>query len=118
MRLFVSVSALFLLMLYLPVCLAAKAIGVPVSTTQSQIISEKYQFVVLQNDTGGWYYTIKEGTKSIIVQKSIPAIQGNKAFSDSVQTAKVAMLMTNKMNKGIFPPTVQKADLDSLNIKF
>jgi len=77
---------------------------------------EDYHIVTLQNDTGGWYFEIFKGNQSFINQKHIPAIQGTKAFADSLQAAKVGNLMMSKLEEGIFPPGISIQELDSLKI--
>jgi hypothetical protein len=118
MRLFVSVSALFFIMIILPIYSAGEVMQSISLDSHFQNSSEKYHFVVLQNDTGGWFYAIKKGVKNFIVQKSIPVVQGNKAFSDSIQAKKIANLAIEKLNQGIFPPTIKESELDSLNITY
>lgn len=80
--------------------------------------SVKYRGVVHKNDTGGWYYSIKSNKKVLIIQRDIPAIVGNIAFSDSIQALKTAELMIDKLERGVFPPSIFVYELDSLKITY
>ncbi len=78
--------------------------------------SSGFEIIVLKNDTNAWYYQVLKDDKIFIIQKSIPAIAGNRAFVDSNQAAKVASLVLSKMENGDFPPSVQVSELTSLQI--
>ena len=90
----------------------------PVSQFQYADESSKYSCIVLQNDTGGWYYEVKVDKKTLIIQKNIPAISGNIAFADSVEASLVAGVVINKLGRGIFPPSMRVSEIDSLKINY
>lgn len=77
-----------------------------------------WNFEILKNDTGGWFYEIKSDEKLIVRQENIPAIPGNYAFQDSIQASRVAELMMDKMENGIFPPSISIKELDNLQITY
>lgn len=118
MKLFVSVTTLiFILFMGL---VAFDCNGENLSFQQSQLKSNlgQYTCVVILNDTGGWFYHINIDEKTLIIQNNIPAINRNIAFADSVQASIIAGLVMNKLEKGIFPPSVRLSEIDSLNIYF
>jgi hypothetical protein len=84
----------------------------------SQASSTSYTFTTIQNDTGGWFFNIKIGDKTFIIQKTIPSIQGNIAFADSAQATLVAQLMVDKLDAGIFPPSITIDELKYLKINY
>ncbi|MCE1167033.1 MAG: DUF4907 domain-containing protein [Sphingobacteriia bacterium] len=77
------------------------------------------QFLVKSIKTaGGWGYQIIKNNKVMINQPTIPVIEGNKAFSTEKDALKVAGLVKANLEKGHFPPTVSKSQLDSLKITY
>lgn len=64
----------------------------------------------------GWGYQIFKGTKLLINQPTIPAVQGNKSFSSELDAIKVGELVVNKLLQNQFPPTVSSEELISLGI--
>lgn len=118
MRLFEGVSVLIFISFVLHFSLFgfAKAWSQEVGKIAPQ--SKKYKGFVHKNDTGGWYYSIESNEKVLIIQRDIPAIAGDIAFSDSVQALKIADLMINKLERGIFPPGIFIDELDSLKITY
>jgi len=113
MRLFLSLFALSMIMFFSLIFSPIKARSIDCFPDEPPL----YTLDVLQNDSGAWYYQILKDQKTFIIQKSIPAIAGNKAFIDSLQAAKVGNLMIYKLSKGVFPPAISNNDLDSLQIK-
>ena len=116
MRLFLSLFALGWIMI---IGVASSTIPAMSNTIfPDSLLDEQeiYSLKVMQNDTGAWYYHILKNQKTLIIQKSIPAIAGNKAFVDSIQAAKVGRLMIHKLSGGIFPPGISLQELDSLQI--
>jgi hypothetical protein len=71
---------------------------------------------VFKNSADNWIFHIIENGKIMIRQTHIPVIEGKIAFVDSIQAVKVSNLMISKMKNGIFPPSVQYKELDSLGV--
>ena len=78
--------------------------------TEKQYFAESYP---LEN---GWGYRINKDHVIIIEQKHIPAINKIVCFSSREQAQQVADLVIKKIKKGIFPPAITIAELDSLKI--
>jgi len=74
-----------------------------------------YQVVITENNDGFGYQILKDG-KLVIDQPTIPAIQGNQFFSTREKAQKTADYLTEKLKKGIFPPTLAVEELDSLDV--
>jgi len=118
MKLFMSVSVLlFLSFIFL---LSVQGFAGEDDTTQSKKsgLTNTYTCYTSMNDTGAWYYYIKLDNKKFIIQKTIPVIEGHRAFDDSIQAASVCLLVKQKLEHHLFPPSVTKNDLDSLKIHY
>lgn len=116
MRLFLSLFALSMIVIIGIFFSPVRAMCQPSFPEKFLDGQEIYTLEVIENDTGAWYYQILKGEKIYIIQKSIPAISGNKAFVDSLQAHTVGVLVMDKMAKGFFPPRISKQELDSLQI--
>lgn len=79
-------------------------------------VSTGYSYAIIQNDTAGYGYQILEDGKMIINQPTIPAIQGNHAFVSQEEVKMMAEFVKLKIEKGIMPPTVSVAEMDSMGI--
>jgi len=66
----------------------------------------------------GWGYRILDRGTPIIEQRSIPGIPGNNGFKDEKSALATARLVADKLQKGIFAPSVSAGELDSLGIKY
>ena len=64
----------------------------------------------------GWGYRIMLNGELYINQPHIPAIQGNKGFSNPVFAKKTADYAISKIEQGIIPPTLTVEELDSLGV--
>ncbi len=77
---------------------------------------EEYAVEVIPSAEGTFGYHILKNNKPFIRQLHIPGVAGNKGFSSKEEARKVGELVRDKLEKGSFPPTVTKAELDSLQI--
>lgn len=76
----------------------------------------KYSYKLNYVEEVGWGYQIFDGSKMIIEQKHIPAIQGISGFDTKEKAELVAKFILDKLNRDIFPPTVSADELDSLGV--
>nr|WP_295930087.1 DUF4907 domain-containing protein [uncultured Dyadobacter sp.] len=64
----------------------------------------------------GWGYRIRQDTTAVIEQKFIPGVAGTNGFTSEQQALSVGKLVKQKLDRGVFPPTITAAELDSLGI--
>lgn len=83
-------------------------------TSTSNIKESVYSNVVFKNNDGTFGYDIFNDSKLIIRQKTMPAKSGFTGFSDSMKAAKVAEFAISKIETGMFPPTIQETEIDSI----
>jgi hypothetical protein len=74
-----------------------------------------YDVKTVQNSLG-WGYEIWKDGALIINQTHIPAIQGLRAFVSQEQAQKAAGIIKNKLDQGVFPPTISIDELRSIGV--
>ena len=89
---------------------------IPLEGSDSISIEDSYSYVTQFNEEQGWGYQILKGSKVYINQPHVPAISGNKGFSNELDAKKTAEFALYKINNGIMPPTLSKLELDSLGV--
>jgi hypothetical protein len=93
----------------------------PPSATMEQKIEVEsvrkspYDVKTVQNSLG-WGYEIWKDGALIINQTHIPAIQGLRAFVSQEQAQKAAGIIKNKLDQGVFPPTISIDELRSIGV--
>lgn len=65
-------------------------------------------------DDQGWGYQLYQGTQMKINQQNIPAISGLHYFESEEKAELAAEFVLQKVEQGIFPPTVEPQELDSI----
>lgn len=79
-------------------------------------LSGKYQIKTYLTDSLGWGYTILEGTKVVVNQPHIPAIQGLKGFSSEARAMRAGEEVAFKLEQGIVPPTLTIGELKAIKV--
>lgn len=64
----------------------------------------------------GWGYKVLNRDSLLINQPFIPLISGVKRFKTEDDALKTGSLMVAKIKAGVFPPTINLRELDSLHI--
>ncbi len=87
------------------------------NSTKDTLVRHQNEYVVkaIKTETG-WGYQIYKGTKLMINQPTIPAIQGNRSFTTEKEALRVGDFVLSKIKKNQFPPTISTEELKSLGI--
>ena len=83
--------------------------------TENEISSPVYTLEVSEYQNG-WGYSIFENSKPMIIQKHIPSVQGVKGFENKEKATKCGRYIIFKLQNGLFPPSITKHELDSLEV--
>lgn len=83
---------------------------------QSKENKTAYSARIIFTDSLGWGYQIFDGNTMFINQLHIPSIQGNRGFKSREAAQLTANFILHKLANGIFPPTVDEKELDSLGV--
>ncbi|CAG0998539.1 MAG: DUF4907 domain-containing protein [Bacteroidetes bacterium] len=79
-------------------------------------ISPQYSVEVFNANENEFGYDILVNGMKYIHQPHIPAIEGMEGFKSKKDAEKTAALMIEKIKNNIIPPTISKAELDSLGV--
>ena len=79
-------------------------------------VVHSYSYRVLFEENKGWGYQIFNGSTLLINQMHIPSIQGIKGFETQQKAKKTAEFILKEIENGVFPPTITKGILDSLDV--
>ena len=96
-----------------------KAVSEPESSTygiQSRENKTEYSARIIFTDSLGWGYQIFDGNTMLINQLHIPSIQGNRGFKSREAAQLTANFILYKLANGVFPPTLDEKELDSLGV--
>lgn len=83
---------------------------------QSKENKTTYSARIIFTDSLGWGYQIFDGNTMLINQLHIPSIQGNRGFKSREAAQLTANFILYKLSNGIFPPTLDEKELDSLGV--
>lgn len=94
------------------------ALRVPQGTGTDTKVSEgkEWTYKVVMNSEKNWGYQLFQNGTMIINQTSIPSVQGIAGFDTKEKADRTARHIISKLEKGVFPPTVDKKELDSLKV--
>ena len=82
-----------------------------------QTNSSPYSYAIIDNDHGqGYGYEIYKDGTMLINQKHIPSIPGVRGFDTKEKATIAADYILQQVEKGNFPPTVNREILDSLKV--
>ena len=85
---------------------------------QQELVGENLSLKITNSEYTGFGFEILQGTRPLIIQPHIPAIQGIKGFKTKEQASIIGNYMIYKINNGIMPPSITVHDLDSLEITY
>jgi Domain of unknown function (DUF4907) len=75
---------------------------------------EKPTAVVTFQSDNGWGYDVFWKGKKVVHQPYLPAKNGNQPFKNQADAQKTGQFVYEKLQKGLFPPTISIQELDSL----
>lgn len=87
-----------------------------VEATPKKASSSEWSYKVVLISENNWGYQLSQKGTMVINQTSIPSIQGIDGFDTKEKAERTAKHILNKLENGIFPPTVDKEELDSLGV--
>ena len=81
-------------------------------TTEHSEWTYKVVFISEKN----WGYQLFQNGTMMINQTTIPSVQGIKGFDSQEKADRTAKHILTKLEKGIFPPTVNQEELENLGV--
>ena len=87
-----------------------------VDQIQENVPTSDWSYEVVLISENNWGYQLFQKGTMIINQTSIPSVQGVDGFDSQEKADRTAKHIINKLENGIFPPTVNKEELDSLDV--
>lgn len=85
--------------------------------TDTANVEQVYHTETFETDgIPGWGYRVMLNGELYINQPHIPAVQGNKGFSNPVFARMTGDFVISKIQAGFSPPTVTVEELDSLGV--
>lgn len=85
-----------------------------VTNYTSETSQNKWTCKAIPLDGKGWGYQLFKGSHLEINQKNVPAVNGLHYFETEEQALIAAKFALSKIAEGIFPPTVNPEELDSI----
>lgn len=76
----------------------------------------EWSYKVTSISEGNWGYQLFQNETMIINQTSIPSVPGVSGFDTEEKAERTAKHILNKVENGIFPPTVDKEELENLGV--
>lgn len=86
------------------------------SEKSSVLAPSNWSYKVTSISENNWGYQLFDGSKMVINQTSIPSVQGIDGFDTREKAERTAKFIVQKLERGVFPPTVDKKELDSLGV--
>ncbi len=78
--------------------------------------SAEWTFEVIPVSQDNWGYQLFQNGKMVINQTTIPSVQGNNGFDSAKKAERTAKYILTKLENGIFPPTVDRKELEELEV--
>lgn len=80
-------------------------------------VKHQLTYEIINSEQNTFGYNILDHNRRMVHQPTLPAMPGNKGFATKEDAAKVAMLVIQKINKNIMPPSITPQELTDLKIK-
>lgn len=95
---------------------AVKTTLVPSEAAKKKPSSKSTFEISTLQSANGWSYQIRQNGKLLVDQPTIPGRPGTAGFQSQEDAQKVAELVKAKLQAKVFPPSINEADLQNLNI--
>ncbi len=66
----------------------------------------------------GWGYKIFMDGNILIEQRIVPSVEGYNTFNTINDAETIAIFVVQKLEMNVYPPTVTKIEMDSLNVSY
>ncbi len=80
--------------------------------------SDSIQYKLIESVDHSYGYDIYLKGRLLIHQPTIPSLKGTKGFQKKEEARKVALLVIEKIRKGIMPPTITLEEMKSVGVIF
>jgi hypothetical protein len=87
------------------------------SFSKNNIVSNSYTYKIIESPNKTFGYEIYADKKLMIKQTTIPGRQGNQGFTTHKQAQTIAKIVTQKLQKGIMPPSITADELLKAGVK-
>ena len=95
--------------------LSAKELAAIKAANIKKAAKTQFQYFIIKADSTGYGYSIYADGNLFIQQTTIPALSGNKGFSDKADAEECVLLVIQKLKQGEMPPTISASDLKKIN---
>jgi hypothetical protein len=94
----------------------AKELAKIKAANKKQAAKTQFQYFIIRADSTTYGYSIYADGNLYIYQPTVPAIGGNKGFTDTASAGKCAQLVIQKIKQGEIPPSLAVEELKQNNL--
>lgn len=87
------------------------------TASKNKTASNTYSYKIIESSNKTFGYEIYADKKLIIKQNTIPGRQGNQGFATQKQAENIAKMVTQKLQKGIMPPSITADELFKAGVR-
>lgn len=87
------------------------------TASNNKTVTHAYSYKIIESPDKTFGYEIYADKKLMIKQNTIPGRQGNHGFTTKKQAETIAKMVTQKLQKGIMPPSITADELLKAGVK-